>query len=808
MEQLKISDDKYVNLIDFLEKDLIKIDNPSQYFPSEYIYGGKEYKNDMIKCAVCFPDLYEIGMANSAIKIIFDILNRYNDVFCDRVFSVKPDYENLLKEKEISLYTLKEHFLVNKLDFLGVAISYELSCTNLLQILNMSKISLRADKRKETDPLIILGGPAITNPLPFSPFSDFVHIGEAEDDFHELIEILKKYKNRTERIKEIKKLPHFWYKGKEKTTRAIDITFGTENEDPIFKHYVVPSFNISQDHGTVEIMRGCPNNCRFCHAGQYYKPYRQRSIPVIEKLVKQCIQDFGYKEVTLSSLSSGDYPNLDLLIKKLNNTFKTSYISFSLPSLKVSSFSLNILEQISEVRKSGLTFAIETPLIEDQKSLNKNVPIENIINILNEAKARGWRSAKFYFMIGLPYTDQDNEEKNITSYITEIYKETKMNLHVNIGTFIPKPHTAFQWAKQLNIIDAREKLKSIKNSLIRSIPSIKVSYHEPLISYLEGLYSRGDEKLADVSEYIFNKGERLTAWDEYLNYQIWEEAIEKFDLNNYKFNYSMEEKLPWSNITLNISNKYLKDENTKAEKKELTPICDNICTTKCGVCNNKTKINKTKNIVDNKTHSTIINPEEKYKQVVFVYEKKGRAIFNSHISVVRQFEMAFQRANVPVLFTKGFNPKPKLEFANPLAIGIVGENEVLLCELPENFMDKYTSTEICSNINNKLAEGYTVKNIHKVKENSTGKKISLATNILYSLYEIKNIKDEILINHLNNESIKNKKNIFVKDDIYTIKTNGEENIFKKYFTDSYSKFDIISSCQISRKNIIFNESVF
>ena len=792
------------DLESLLKDSILEIENPARYLGSEYIYGRKDYREGDLKCAMCFPDLYEIGMANNAIRILYDIVNRRENAFCDRVFAVTPDFENLLREKDIPLFTLQEHFALNTLDLLGISIGYELSATNILQVLDLGGIALNTQDRKETDPVVIAGGPAITNPLPFARFFDFVNIGEAEADLDRIIYIIASHKTRTERIEALKEIPYLWYPGKKTAKRAVDTGFGTEDEHPLLKHYAVSSFQTAQDHGTVEIMRGCPNGCRFCHAGQFYKPFRQRSLETVFSLVEQSVEQLGYREITLSSLSSGDYPDLDKLIKALNDFYSGRNISFSLPSLRVSSFSLGILEQLSEVRKSGLTFAIETPRIENQRSLNKEVPLETIIEIIREAKGRGWKLAKFYFMVGLPFVDRQTEQDDLVDFLLAIRKATGINMNINIGTFIPKAHTPFQWVPQMSMEESGDHLRSIKRALMAAIPGIKVSYHEPSISFLEGILSRGGYACADLIEKAYDLGCRLDAWDEYIRWDIWQDAIEELGYDTSSNGFDTDAELPWDSISMNVSKAYLKKEYEKASRHELTHLCSDECDHKCGVC---TKAGAKVIRADNHDFDKMIprkkslpSPED-YVQVIFTYSKTGRAIYNSHIAVMRQFEMAFQRSGLDVLFTQGYNPKPKLEFLNPITMGVIGENELLLCELPKSQITENT----IKTLNDALAEGFDIKNLTIVPKDVTGRKISLASLMTGCEYEISDIRDVAIEEELRmraDEQSDAFEVTMVHEGRYRIIINGDRNIFKLLFPSDMSKFHIAGSCTMVRKRIM------
>lgn len=802
---------RMTNLEDCLGAGFLEIENPSRYVGSEYVYGRKTLGTNDLKCAMCFPDLYEIGMSNNAIRIIYDTLNRLDGVFCDRVFAVAPDFEKMLREKGIPLFTLQEHLPLSSLDYLGITIGYELSATNILQVLDLGGIAIDASDRCETDPIVIAGGPAATNPLPFARFFDFVHIGEAEADSFEIMQILSKYRTRSERIKALKSIPYLWYPGKERTKRAVDLKFGTPEEKPLLEHFVVPSFQVAQDHGTVEIMRGCPNGCRFCHAGQYYKPFRQRNLDTVYKLVSQNVDQLGYREVTLSSLSSGDYPDLDRLIKALNADFKQRNVSFSLPSLKVNTFSLGILEQLSEVRKSSLTFAIETPMLEDQHSMNKEVPVEQIIDIIREAKSRGWKLAKFYFMVGLPFVDRNSEKDNIVHFLSTIRNATKINMNINIGTFIPKAHTPFQWIEQMSMDESGEHLRDIKKALMQAIPGIKVSYHEPSISFLEGIVSRGGYECSELIRKAYDLGCRMDAWDEYIKWDMWLKAIEETHYDTRPKHWDLDDELPWDCISMNVSKKYLRDEYIRARDRKLTSSCAESCMHNCGVCgDNAAKVIKAANdgflnrLQDKdgflgKKELIEYSPNE-YVQAVITYSKVGKAVYSSHIAVMRQFEMAFQRSGLNVQFTQGFNPKPKMEFPNPISMGVVGMNELLLCELVRSQID----SAFIERLNSALAEGFVVKDVHVIEPDPTGRKISLSSKMKGSVYEIDSSGNETITSILEskcNDTSDDFEVLRMGSCLFEVRIFGDKNIFKLLFPQEMSKFWIAGSCRVTRKYI-------
>jgi radical SAM family uncharacterized protein len=697
------------------------VEKPGRYCGGEH--GRLAAKDASLQTLIAFPDLYEIGMSNQALRIIYNGLNRIPGVSCDRAFAPAPDFEQLLRDRGLPLYGLDTGVSLKSLDLLLFTLGYELGLSGILAMLDVSGIPLHKNLRGESDPLLIAGGPAVSNPLPYSDFIDAFWIGEAEAGFfdlvHELLEIKQNGGDKAAMLEHVQKNPHIWVKGK-KAVRAIDVSFGKymSHNDDAPAVYPIPSMKIVQHHGILEIMRGCPNGCRFCHAGYWYRPMRQKNRETLVREAGAFIALGGYREMSLSSLSSGDYAGIGELVDDFNSRFSGRHVSFQLPSLRVSTFSLSLLEKIATTRRSGLTFAVETPRDFWQMALNKQVTADSVVEILKEAKRNGWRGAKFYFMIGLPLPDTHggeggvlSEEEEIVNFVNTVARRTAMHFNVNVGIFVPKPHTPYQWARQIDGQTAAAKLDFIRSQL--KSKGHKVSVSDTLVSMLEGILSRGDERAGGLFEQAFHAGNRLDPWKEFIARDVWQDMLTRNAELAEQFLAAADPDapLPWQDIVSGIAPAHLRAEFAKSERGELTPPCTEDCVNRCGVCSDTVRINTPQTTTPCPPCTPCLReihserpPDPTIWRLLFSFTKEGSAVFHGHLSLIEIFSMAMGRAGLDVLYTQGFNPLVKLEIVSPLSIGISAGAEIAAAD----FSHEASPGEFTAKMNAALPEGIRV----------------------------------------------------------------------------------------------------
>jgi len=703
-----------VDPIKALGPALQAIEKPARYLGGES--GSRVQADAAFSFMLCFPDLYEIGMSNNAMRILYAALNALEGVSCERVFAPAKDFAALLKERSLPLYGLESGRAVASADILGFTVGYELAATNILGVLDASLIPLRAQDRTREHPIVIAGGPAMTNPAPYAAILDAVWIGEAEESFFELVAELASLKaagaGRAALLERLRAESAVWMPGKTAIRRIFE-----GFSDKLYGHdFPIPVLKPVQDHGVVEVMRGCPNGCRFCHAGYFYRPQRLRRPRLIWQDVETQIKSAGHRQITLSSLSSGDYPGIFTLLSLLNERWSGDGVSFQLPSLKVESFPLELIDQISGTRKSGLTFAVETPLDQWQMTINKRVGLPKVLSILREAQDKGYKVAKFYFMLGLPLPlAAQSEEDAIIAFVRELLASTNMRLNITLATFVPKPHTTFQWSAQLPHDEAARRIYAIKDAL-RQDKRVKISYHGPLLSWLEGIVARGDERVGELLLSAYARGASFDAWDDLFNKDAWLEALEssgiepKLLLGEKDF----DALLPWRDVKLRVSSAYLKREALKARASIMTPICAEACDDTCASCSDELRV------PDKSIHADIegdfaelrrelddrpkeqplaVNhdaPDYKRKRLLFSYQKTGVAAYYPHHTLWNIIAAAFERAGIFLEYSQGFNPAPRLEISEPLSLGIESIDDYGTALLKHYARDDFSAEELAA----------------------------------------------------------------------------------------------------------------
>jgi len=587
---------------------LYQVTRPARYTGGEWNSVIKDWDKTALRFALCYPDLYEIGMSNMALPILYDILNGQPDVLAERVFAPWVDMEAALRAAGIPLLSLESGRPLKDFDVIGFSLDYELAYTNVLNILDLAQIPVLASERDDSHPIIIAGGSCCLNPEPMTGFIDFFVIGEGEEVLPELVDCLRQRKKnkagKKELLHEAAKIPGVYVPGFYKVEYEADglvksITPTSSEAKAVIERRIVatlpppvtrpavPYIEVVHDRGAVEIQRGCTRGCRFCQAGVIYRPRRQRPQPEVIQAVGELIANCGYNEVSLVSLSSSDYPGIEELVAGLARNYKN--LALSLPSLRIDSFSLKLMESLPSRRKTGLTFAPEAGSERLRRLINKGITEEQILETAAAAFARGWRSLKLYFMLGLPGETTEDIEA-IIQLVAKIRAAGRgtgggmPQVRISLSTFIPKPHTPFQWVAQESAEQLNAKHELLKTGLRRK--GSRLSWTDPRISLLEAALSRGDRRLGKVIYDAWKSGSTFDAWDERFNYQNWLDAFARNSLEPGFYAHrerSLDELLPWSHIDAGVSSDFLKREYRRSLKGEETPDCREQSCNACGL---------------------------------------------------------------------------------------------------------------------------------------------------------------------------------------------------------------------------------
>ena len=595
------------------EELLDKVEKPGRYTGKEFNETIKKEDASTIKIALAFPDLYEIGMSYLGFKILYEIINKRDDAFAERVFSPAVDMEKLMRERQVLAFSLETYRPLKSFDIVGFTIQHELCYSNILNLIDLGQIPLRSEERKEDDPLIIAGGPGAFNAEPLSAFIDLFVIGEGEEIIDEIIEVYKEWKGKKQsRIKLLEELANlegiyvpsfyevtYFEDGRVKSVAPKKGIYHSVVKKRIISNFdqapyplfpIVPNIDVIHDRITLEIFRGCTQGCRFCQAGMIYRPIREKSIDTLVELAEKILPHTGYEEISLSSLSSSDYSEIERLITRLVDRFEEKGVGVSLPSLRIDSFSVALAQQVQRVRKTGLTLAPEVGTQRLRDVINKNVEEEDLYSSIKAALEGGWKKIKLYFMVGLPTETEEDVEGivRLVSKVDHMGRETtgrKININISISAFVPKPNTPFQWEAQEEREALSKKMRYLKNRL--NWRNISFSYPDINRIYLEAVFARGDRRLGEVLERAHYLGCKFDSWREHFNFETWQQAFSESGLcmEFYANRVRQEEEiLPWDHISCGVKKEYLLKEKERALRGETTPDCRFENCAGCGVC--------------------------------------------------------------------------------------------------------------------------------------------------------------------------------------------------------------------------------
>ncbi|NWF92493.1 MAG: TIGR03960 family B12-binding radical SAM protein [Syntrophaceae bacterium] len=705
------------------------VSRPVRYLGQEINAVRKDPDQVKLRFCLAFPDAYEVGMSHLGIQILYSILNGKKEVACERVFAPWVDMERVLREKRSPLSSLESSIPLDRFDILGFSLQYELSFTNVLNMLDLSGIPFFSKERDDRFPLIIAGGPTAFNPAPVADFFDAIVLGDGEEVVVEICDVALQWKESRGRREELLKslaqldgvyVPLFHQEGDRVRRRLVSDL----NHAPFPICPVVPYMRVVHDRLGVEIARGCKRGCRFCEAGFIHRPYRERSPGTIHEILNASLKQTGYEEVSLLSLSAGDYSSIGPLVSTLMDRFESKKVALSFPSLRIESVMAHLAEEVKRVRKTGFTVAPEAGTDRLRRVINKEMDEGILLQGLADLFSKGWKNVKLYFMLGLP-TETEEDLRGIIDLSKRISligarQRIHPNINVSVSTFVPKPHTPFQWESQISLEEIKERLRFLKDESRRN--RLRFKWQDPRLSFLEAIFSRGDRNLSRVLVEAHRLGCRFDGWSDQFNYPLWLEAFGKagLEMEHYTRKRNFEEALPWSFIETGIKPTFLWEEYQRGLKEKTSPPCQEGSCRRCGICDGRT-LRLEEGLRDQIQSSSKkvarggIRRKGIKKKVRLRFTKKGEIRFLSHLELAHLFHRASKRADLPLCHSEGFHPMPRIVFATALPVGLESLMEVVDIELE----GRITPLEVMERLNAALPQGIRITGAEEVPFSSS-----------------------------------------------------------------------------------------
>ncbi len=716
-----------------LEDILPLVEQPSRYLGNEINSRHKEAADVQLRMVLAFPDLYEIGTSHFGLQILYTLLNNQKHIAAERVFAPARDLEAQLRRARQPLVSLESATPLGAFDLIGFSLLYELNFTNILTILELSGIPFYTHQRDLSHPLLIAGGPCMVNPEPVADFFDAIVVGDGEAVILEMTRAWTDWHTRGDASKasllrawsriegvyipsffdvhydqgRYKALaPHFPDHADVKRRIVDSLDLAAFPIDP-----VIPYGRPVHDRLRLEVSRGCTRGCRFCQAGMIYRPVRERNQDTLLDLAERSLANTGYEDLSLLSLSTGDYSCIVSLMGQLMDRYAKRHVAVSLPSLRAGTLSPKLMNLIKKVRKTGFTIAPEAGSQRLRDVINKNVTEQDIVQTVTDAFALGWKVVKLYFMIGLP-TETEEDLAAIVALVQRLRsikndKGQRSQLNVSVATFIPKPHTPFQWAAQLSLAESQHKIRWLKEQL--DLPGVKVKWQQPEISQLEGLWARGDRRLARLLVRAYQLGCRFDGWSDHFNYGLWQQALalENITLDHYLSRQrDVSEPLPWDHVDIRIDRNFLQKEWQQAQEGQTIDDCRLGDCNACGVCDFEQIAPKTcKPVGAAAKTEAFVRPEPgSARKLMVTYRKQGSARFLGHLELANVFIRALRRAGIEVKYSEGFHPMPRLSFEDPLPIGMESLQERLFLTV----LSSESNEDLVLKFNRQLPEGLKI----------------------------------------------------------------------------------------------------